>query len=114
MTFTKQDVENALNDEQFESYSEWAKRWSIIDAGDWYELSSGKGRVTINDTEYEWESVKHIGDEGQGEYAAVIFSIDGRLFRKEGYYASHYGTDWDGDLDEVEVYEKIVTDYRPI
>ena len=121
MSFTAQDVLNAFENEQFEQYSTWRAKqypetdaWCSIEAGDWDELTSGKGHVTINGTEYEWQAVLGLGGEGQGDYAAVIFSIDGRLFRKEGYYASHYGTDWDGDFEEVEAYEKTVTDYRPV
>lgn len=63
--------------------------------------------------------IENIGGEGQGDYAAMVFSVastDGatRLFRKEGYYASHDGTTWDGDFAEVEAYDKTVTDYREI
>lgn len=120
MSFTLQDVDSAMENEQFETFSQWradhykSDGWSSIEENDWYELSSGTGRVTLNDAEYQWSSVEFIGGEGQGEYTAVIFEIDGRLFRKEGYYASHYGADWDGDLEEVEAYEKTVTDYRTV
>lgn len=57
------------------------------------------------------------GGEGGGEAAYQVLSLtaeDGskRFFRKEGYYASHYGTDWDGDLYEVEPVTKSVTFYE--
>lgn len=56
------------------------------------------------------------GGEGGGEDAYQVVKLvadDGseRYFRKEGYYASHYGCDWDGDLYEVVPYEKVVTFY---
>lgn len=54
------------------------------------------------------------GGEGQGEVVFVVFTVGDRMFKKNGYYASHYGTDWDGDLVEVEAFEKTVTDYRAI
>lgn len=83
--------------------------------GSWSEFGWGDIDVDIDGVTYSAKSVQRIGgSEGSGEYAAVIFSIDGRTFRKEGYYASHYGTDWDGELEEVESYEKTVIDYRAI
>lgn len=32
----------------------------------------------------------------RGEDVWYVFKIGDQLFRKEGAYASHYGTDWDG------------------
>ena len=54
------------------------------------------------------------GGEGHGEYVFIVIKVGDQLFRKEGYYASHYGTDWDGDFEEVETYEKTVTAYRAV
>lgn len=65
----------------------------------------GVGTVTI---------IERFGGEGQGDEAWVVFEVNGRMYKKEGYYASFHGTDWDGDLYEVEQYEKTVTDYRRV
>ncbi len=96
MSFTKDELEQAIGEDSY-----------------WSEYGWGDNEVTIGGVTYVTKAVERIGGgEGSGEYAAVIFSVDGRLFRKEGYYMSHHGTDWDGDFNEVEVYEKTVTDYR--
>lgn len=52
------------------------------------------------------------GGEGHGESVWVVVKIGDQLFRKPGYYASHYGTDWDGTLEEVQVVERTVTFYE--
>lgn len=115
--FTVQDVENAIDDGDFQVRVGWGDRKGELEPLDddiWYTLGDGDGVVTLNGVEYEWTSVADIGGMDQGSYAAVIFKVGDRLFRKEGYYASHYGTDWDGNFEEVEVYEKTVKDYRAV
>jgi hypothetical protein len=42
----------------------------------------------------------------------VVIRVGTQLFRKNGYYASHYGTDWDGSVDEVVSSEKVITVYK--
>lgn len=115
MSFTASDVEAAVENGDFRSKAWKSEEYYNLDEGDWYELGDGEGKVTLNGVEYDWKSVEHLGGgEGSGEYTAVIFNIGGRLFRKEGYYASHYGTDWDGNFSEVEAYQKTSTAYRPV
>jgi hypothetical protein len=54
------------------------------------------------------------GGEGDGDYMDVVFKIGDQLFRKDGYHNSWDSNDWDGDLEEVEAFEKVVVDYRAI
>lgn len=60
--------------------------------------------------------VDEYGGEGQGDEYWVVFSVsDGgvtRLFRMDGYYASYYGSEFDGDLKEVQARQKTVTVYE--
>lgn len=37
-----------------------------------------------------------------------------RLFKKDGWYASHVGSELDGALFEVESFERTITDYRRV
>jgi len=59
------------------------------------------------------EVITSDGGEGQGEVIYFVLKIsDGdtvRHFRKDGYYASHYGTDWDGSFSEVSAVQRTVT-----
>jgi hypothetical protein len=59
------------------------------------------------------ETIDSDGGEGQGEVIYFVLKIsDGdtvRYFRKDGYYASHYGTDWDGSFAEVSAVQRTVT-----
>ena len=56
--------------------------------------------------------VKRHGGMGQGDSIWVVLRIGDQLFKKEGYYASHYGSDWDGDLTEVHEVQRLVTFYE--
>lgn len=52
--------------------------------------------------------------EGAGSDVWIVIEINGRFFKKSGYHESHYGTDWDGTLDEVKPREATVTVYDNI
>lgn len=89
----------------------WEENYDRI----WREMDYSRYAVVLNGNLYEIESVYHDGGgEGHAEAIETVIKVDGRLFRKTGYYASHDGEYWDGDLEEVEAYEKTVTDYRRI
>ncbi len=51
-------------------------------------------------------------EEGGGERVYIIVKVGEQFFRKNGYYASHYGTDWDGSVDEVHPVTKTITVYE--
>lgn len=55
-------------------------------------------------------------DQGTSFWLIVGLEKDGitQLFKKDGWYASHVGSELDGDLYEVESFERTVTDYRPL
>lgn len=121
MSFTAAELEALINDDEtngvdglfFDDSDE------PMSPDEWSEVAWGSGgRLHINGEDYTWKPVKDIGGEGQGDYAAVIFAVDGpdgrRLFRKEGYYSSYEGTDWDGNFAEVEAFERTITDYRAV
>jgi len=59
------------------------------------------------------EVIDSDGGEGQGEVIYFVLKISAgdtvRYFRKDGYYASHYGTDWDGSFAEVSAVQRTVT-----
>ncbi len=57
------------------------------------------------------------GGEGHGEDIYMVFKtvdVDGaeQYWRKDGYYASYDGSDWDGDFREVKPVERVVTFYE--
>jgi hypothetical protein len=124
MAFTAKHVEEAL--ESFDIvYSSDSGRWSFEPCTkhspgfSWTEfgyalddkdpiIASGLGVIT--------GVVVDSGHEGHGEYCELVFKLtldDGteQYFKKVGYYASFYGTDWDGGFYEVKPTEKVVTVY---
>ena len=58
------------------------------------------------------EKIDSFGGEGKGdEYWMILRLTQGdveRTFKKEGYYASHYGHEWDRYFSEVSPVEKTV------
>lgn len=57
------------------------------------------------------------GGEGHAEDIYMVFrtvDVDGTVqyWRKEGYYASFDGDNWDGDFREVKPVERVVTFYE--
>lgn len=107
MSFTAKQVEDALR-----VAAEGGNGWySDPFQGLAYEDSDIES-VEINGVGYPVEVVEtDPGGEGHGESVYVIVKVGDQTFKKEGYYASHYGTDWDGDFFEVESREITVTKF---
>jgi hypothetical protein len=81
----------------------------------WYDLSyCVHSIIPIDGVAVGVTLVDQEGGEGQGEHIWFVIKIGDQLFRKEGYYTSHYGTDWDGPFSEVEPVQKLVTVYEPV
>lgn len=110
------DVESALED-RFSGENEDEECLESWDELDWM-LNSRYSRdvnktLTVNGQTYDLSIVESdTGGEGHGEYVYVIIKVGEQLFKKEGAYFSHYGTDWDGPFVEVEPVEKTVTVYE--
>lgn len=110
-TLSTKEIEHA-----FEEYtddwgdSSWSALVEYLDnwrgENDWKQVG-GVGLVRL--------AASQTGGEGEGEYCYLIFELeDGRFFRKEGYYASFHGTDWDGYFCEVAPAERVITVYEPV
>lgn len=69
---------------------------------------------TIYGEPVEVKIVEETGGMDEGSQASVTFSIGSQFFRKDGYYASHYGHDWDGAFYEVRPRSVTVTQYERI
>lgn len=60
------------------------------------------------------------GNEGDGEYQHVVLKVvtkdeDLYYFKKEGFYSSWDGSDWDeGELTQVELRQKVINVYEPV
>lgn len=83
---------------------------------DWSEVNEVLGwrGGELNTVLGDFKHVAEDGGEGQGDHIEFVFEVvdTGQLFKKEGYYASHYGTDWDGPFREVHAVERMVTFYE--
>jgi hypothetical protein len=62
----------------------------------WYDISYYAKK---NDIVTDWGTMKILedeqGGEGHGESIWVIFELGGKIWRKDGVYASWVGSDWD-------------------
>lgn len=57
------------------------------------------------------EKIESTGGMDEGSNASIVFKLNDQFFRKEGFYASHYGYDWDGAFYECEPKEVVVVQY---
>lgn len=67
---------------------------------EWYELKDLGAKVKIAGIGVA-ECVDEYGGEGQGDDYWTVFKIQDRYFRKNGWYDSYNGSEWDGALEEV-------------
>jgi hypothetical protein len=114
MTYTVKDLKSAIDkgwtDPDYPDYepSGWdglSESLFECNEGDTVTLDGIGTLVGIED---------HGGGEGDGEARWIIFKVTDaeggeRVFRKNGSYYSHYGTEWDGRLEEVHPVDKLVT-----
>lgn len=107
--FTARDLESMVDNEEVEyDYSGSTETmggsefWSEIQWGSDHFVFPGIGKATRVDS---------AGGMDEGSNIWTVFEVGGRLFRKSGYYASHYGTDWDGAFEEVFPEQKTITVY---
>lgn len=106
--FLVQEVEAALEAlEAVEDPDGWPSDiWDAINIGDVPETLELRGeQVPV-------KLVVTSGGEGEGDEAYIVLDVGGRLFRKDGYYASHDGYYWDGDFREVHEVTRPVTFYE--
>jgi hypothetical protein len=121
MELTTAQVEELLTNHKFKSTYRGEEYEVDADWHNWDDKSYSKEPVEIPGLGKIEFAEADTGGEGHGEYISMVFKITMadcadtvRHFRKEGWYASHDGSYWDGDFAEVEPYEKLVTLYRPV
>ena len=137
MSYTIKQLEAAIEDESTEWEGSWdefgyvadsSTKWTEVDADypDARQMKDGSfyahiplevAGVAIPGIG-QARTVEDFGGKGQGENRWIVFKVTNaegeRLFRKSGYYASFYGTDWDGELEEVVAKEKTVTVFEAV
>lgn len=122
MTYTLEQIEDAV--ENWEEY--WSEeleeslytdeeramdsKYRIGVPEGWSDMDYGTF-IVIDGQRVDYEFLESTGGPEQGSYTSVVFRIGDRYFKKEGYYASHYGNDWDGDFYEVVPTQVTVTKY---
>lgn len=57
---------------------------------------------------------EQTGGMDEGSNASITFQIGSQYFRKDGYYASHYGYEWDGAFYEVRPKRVTVTQFERV
>lgn len=86
--------------------------WSEIE----YQPKGFRGAIMLLGEATTYEKVdSHSG--GEGDYGCetwVVVKVGDQLFKKTGFYQSHYGNDWDGAFTEVRQGRKTVTVYTDL
>jgi hypothetical protein len=81
------------------------------DNGGWSEWAYGPNPVTIPELG-SVEIVYEGRDPLDPDVMYVVIRVDGKLFKKSGYYSSYSGGEWDDDWREVEEKKKEITIYE--
>ena len=102
-TYTADEVFNALQTHLEDGWSEL--KYNIR-----YHNSN---TIYLRDEPVTFSIEDEYGGSGQGEEAWVVVRVGDQLFRQQGWYASHYGFEWDGDFEEVLATTKTITVYEP-
>lgn len=72
--------------------------WDNLD----YAIKIHGDEVTLKDKVYKVEYVEmKDSDEDYSSQMHVIFKFGDKTYKKRGYYQSHYGSEWDGQITEV-------------
>lgn len=89
--------------------TKWNKETKTYDKLPFDGLETPFGRATL---------VEAFGGEGSGDQYWFVFKItnpgDERLFRRDGWYASYEGGEYDGPTEEVKPVVRPVTFFEPI
>lgn len=128
MSYTVEELDNAIEDDENEWEGSWHEfreavdrthEWRKDDAGNY--ARDGEGRIIQDPLDTPGAEIPGIGQavlvddfggEGQGDQYWFVFKVtnaDGeRHFRRNGFYASFHGGDYDGPTDEVVAKEKTI------
>lgn len=108
------EVERAIeNDDEFED-------WGELEHGKYVPATNDRNghfepyRIELGGETFELKVVDETGGMDEGSQASVTIQVGDQFFRKDGYYASHYGYDWDGAFFEVQPRQVTVTQYERI
>lgn len=91
MTFSTHELEAAILDQ----FGRWA--WGSLEGHDGDNL-------VINGVDYTFTHVADGPEHADYDSSSslwTVFKVDGKTYRKHGYYQSHYGSEWDGYIEEV-------------
>ena len=80
---------------------------------DWNDLNLPITEVVFEGETVDVKLVHETGGMDKGSNASMTFKIGDQFFTKEGYYASHYGYEWDGLFFESKPIERVITEYVP-
>lgn len=119
MSITVEQLRHAIEDDKTDypqftrtvksKYSDYTWEEGPANGQGWHEINSEGFSVVIDGELLEATSVDSTGGMDEGSNASSTWQIGEQYFRKSGYYQSHYGYDWDGELEEVHPVQKVVT-----
>lgn len=101
MSYTAKQVEEAI--EATDIY------W-----GDLHFSNADPFEITLDDETVTVYPDGFGGGVNAGPNIWVAFKVGDQYFRKTGYHECHYGTEWDGDVEEVTPRQKTITVYDSI
>ena len=122
VSYTVKDVDNAI--EGGFTYSWELRGWHEEETRGWHGLCEAlfwcdRSQLHLPDIGVVTGVEDHGGGEGSGEERWFVFKITDefggeRLFRRNGYYASFHGSDFDGPTEEVVPAQKMITVFEAV
>lgn len=123
MSYTIKELDEAVQTGWNGTYTHWkTNEVTPYHAEGWHSLIE---EIDYRDKSFELPDIgtvtlveSHGGGEGSGEERWIVFKVvsnpgtriaEERLFRRNGYYASFHGSDFDGPTEEVQPTEKSIT-----
>ena len=102
--------EDGIYNEETDTYDGSVPCWEELS---WSDKGGKKFEITLRGEKVEGEvAAAQGGCEGGGESIWCVVKVGDQFFKKTGYYASHYGTEWDGDVKIVTPVIRAITFYE--
>lgn len=116
---TARQFDNLVDEGVAYTYTTWKDEVvdGVLEGSEFWNEGEDSDAIKLDENHTAEFLAGETGGEGSAEYIWQVWKVtdaEGNVqyFKKEGYYMSYDGSNWDGTLFEVEPFEKTVTDWK--
>jgi hypothetical protein len=100
--YERKDVDHAAHVQEYLDQDEYNELADLLDWSELaYELNNKTVTIEIDGKQAAVTCVQQLGGMDEGTTADVTFNVGTQYFTKRGWYASHYGYEYDGAFEET-------------